>query len=63
MRTRMTDGMDLPAGLTARPDEVTTVAIKAVRQYRDVVYVLRIQCFTSLVFRVILECLFERMKV
>lgn len=55
--------MDLPAGLTARPDEVTTVAIKAVRQYRDVVYVLRIQCFTSLVFRVILECLFERMKV
>lgn len=55
--------MDLPARLTARPDKVAVVVIKAIRQYHDVGYVLRIRRFTSLVLRAILECFFKRMKV
>ena len=59
----MTDGIDLPARLTARPDKVAVVVIKAIRQYHDVEYVLRIRRFTSLVLRAILERFFKRMKV
>ena len=40
--TRMTDGMDLPARLTATPEEVATAVVAAIRRRRDVIYVRRV---------------------
>lgn len=37
--TRMTDGMNLPALLTAKPEEVAVTVVKTIRRRRDVVYV------------------------
>ena len=42
VRTRMTDGMDLPAGLTAEPGEVASVVVKAIPERCDVVCVWRV---------------------
>ena len=63
VRTRMTDGMDLPAGLTAGPDEVAAVVVKAIRQRLDVVYVRRVWRVIGLVLCAIPERFFKRMKV
>lgn len=42
VRSRMTDGLDLPALLTADPEEVADALAAALRRGRDVVYVRRI---------------------
>lgn len=63
VRTRMTDGMGLPAGLTADPDEVAAAVVMAIRQRLDVVYVRRVWHVISLVLRAIPERFFKRMKV
>ena len=63
VRTRMTDGMDLPARLTADPDEVAAVVVKAIHQRLDVVYVRRVWSVIGLVLRAIPERFFKRMKV
>ncbi len=63
VRTRMTDGMDLPARLTAEPDEVAEAIVKSIRRRRDVVYVRGIWRFIMLLIRAIPEGLFKRMKV
>ncbi len=63
VRTRMTDGMDLPARLTATPDEVSAVVVKAVRQHRDVVYVRRVWRPIMSVIRAIPERIFKRMSL
>ena len=62
-RTRMTDGMDLPARLTATPDEVAAVVVKAVRQRRDVVYVRRVWRPIMFLLRTIPEYVFKRMRL
>ena len=62
VRTRMTDGMDLPARLTATPEEVAAAVVKAIRQRRDVVYVRRVWRPIMFVIRAIPERLFKRMK-
>ena len=63
VRTRMTDGMDLPARLTAQPDEVAPSVLRAVRRRRDVVYVRRVWRPIMLIVRAVPERLFKRMSV
>ncbi len=63
VRTRMTDGMDLPARLTATPEEVAAAVVRAVRQRNDVVYVRRIWRLLMLLVRATPERFFKRMKV
>ena len=63
VRTRMTDGMDLPARLTATPDEVAAAVVKAVRQRRDVVYVRRVWRPIMFLLRTIPEYVFKRMRL
>ena len=63
VRTRMTAGMDLPAGLTATPEEVAAAVARALRARRDVVYVRPIWRLIMLVVRSLPERVFKRLKV
>ena len=63
VRTRMTEGMDLPARLTAVPEEVAAAVVRAVRRRRDVVYVHRVWRPITFVMRAIPEHVFKRMKL
>ena len=63
VRTRMTDGMKLPAWLTAAPDEVACAVVKAIDRHLDVVYSRRIWWLIMLVIRFIPERIFKRMKL
>ena len=62
VRTRMTAGRDLPALLTATPDEVARAVARALRTRQDVVYVRRIWRLIMLVVRAVPERLFKRMN-
>ncbi len=62
VRTRMTDGMDLPAWLTATPEEVAVAVVEAIHRRRDVVYVRRIWRLIMLVMRALPERIFKRMQ-
>ena len=63
VRTRMTAGLRLPAGLTATPEEVAAAVVRALRARRDVVYVRRIWRPIMLAVRMLPERVFKRMKV
>ncbi len=63
VRTRMTDGMRLPARLTATPEEVAAAVVRAIRRRRDVVYVRRVWRPIMFLMRAIPECVFKRMKL
>lgn len=63
VRTRMTAGMDLPARLTATPEQVAAAVSKALRARRDIVYVLPIWRLIMLAIRAIPERVFKRLKV
>ena len=63
VRTRMTDGMDLPPRLTAEPDEVARAVVRAIRRRRDVVYVRRIWRVIMLAVRAIPERIFKRTRL
>ena len=63
VRTRMTAGMNLPARLTATPDEVAAAVAGALRARRDVVYVRRIWRLIMLAVRAMPERVFKRMKM
>ena len=63
VRTRMTDGMDLPAPLTAAPDEVAAAVVGAVRRRRDVVYVRGIWRWIMLAVRAVPERTFKRLDL
>ena len=62
VRTRMTSGMNLPARLTATPQEVAGAVVEAIRQRRNVVYVRRVWRPIMLVMRAIPEGVFKRMR-
>ena len=62
VRTRMTDGMELPAWLTATPAEVASAVVAAIQRRRDVVYVRRIWRPIMFVIRALPERLFKRMR-
>ena len=63
VRTRMTDGMDLPAWLTATPQEVAAAVVQAIRRRRDVVYVRRVWRPIMFLLRAIPESVFKRMRL
>ena len=63
VRTRVTDGMDLPARLTPTPEEVAAAVVRAVRRRRDVVYVRRVRCPIILFIRAVPERLFKRLRL
>jgi short-subunit dehydrogenase len=61
--TQMTQGMDLPAKLTAQPAEVGTAIVKAVEKGRDVIYVRPIWQGIMLAIRNIPEFQFKKMSI
>ncbi len=63
VRTRMTDGMDLPPRLTVEPDEVARAVVAAIRRRRDVVYVRRIWRVIMLIVRALPERVFKRTRL
>ena len=63
VRTRMTDDMDLPALLTADPDEVADAIVQAIDGRRDVVYVRRRWRFLMWLVRAIPERAFKRLSL
>ena len=63
VRTRMIEGMDHPALLTAEPEEVADAIARAIRRRRDVVYVRRIWRPIMAALRAIPEGVFKRMKL
>lgn len=63
VRTRMTDGMALPAWLTATPAEVASAVVEAIQRRREVVYVRRVWCPIMFAIRALPERFFKRMKM
>ena len=63
VNTAMTDGLDLPARLTADPDEVGVAVLRAVRKGRNVIYVRRIWWLIMAIIRNIPEAIFKKMKI
>lgn len=61
--TRMTAGMDLPARLTATPEQVAATIETAVNRKRDVVYVKPIWWLVMLIIRHLPEAVFKRAKI
>ncbi len=63
VRTRMTDGMTLPAALTAEPEEVAEAVFVAVEKGRNVIYVRPVWRLIMTIIRLIPEPLFKRLKL
>ena len=61
--TSMTANMDLPAALTAQPDEVADVVVAAIRKKRDIIYVKWFWRWIMLVIRSIPEAVFKRLSL
>jgi hypothetical protein len=63
VRTRMTEGLKLPAVLTAEPDEVACAILRAEASGRDVVYVRPVWWLIMAVIRFLPEALFKRLSL
>ena len=63
VRTKMTEGMDLPERLTAQPEEVAKDIFKAQQRGRDVLYAKGMWRWIMLVIKTIPEWLFKRMDL
>lgn len=61
--TRMTEGMDLPAKLTAQPQEVASAIVRATRKRRNIIYVRPIWQLVMAVIRNIPEPVFKKLKL
>jgi len=61
--TRMTAGMDLPAKLTARPEELGAAVLKAVAAKRNVIYVRPVWALVMAIIRNIPEPIFKKLKL
>jgi short-subunit dehydrogenase len=61
--TRMTEGMKLPARLTAEPQEVADAIARAVERKKDVIYVRPIWCLIMMIIRNIPEKIFKGMRI
>lgn len=61
--TKMTDGMDLPAKLTAQPEEVAGAVFQAVQKKKNVIYVKPIWQLIMMIIRNIPERFFKGMKI
>ncbi|MCY4515538.1 MAG: SDR family oxidoreductase [Candidatus Tectomicrobia bacterium] len=63
VRTRMTEGMDLPRLLVATPEEIAEGVLRAISRRRDVIYIRPIWNLVMLVVRAIPEGIFKRLKL
>lgn len=63
VNTAMTAGMQLPAKLTAQPDEVAEAVFAAQQKGRDVIYVRPVWRLVMLIIRNIPERVFKRLKL
>ncbi len=61
--TRMTEGMDLPARLTAAPEEVAEAISRALIKGRNVIYVRSIWRLIMMIITLIPETIFKKMKI
>ena len=61
--TQMTEGMDLPAKLTAQPSEVAEAIARAVERKKNVIYVRPVWRIIMLIIRNIPEQVFKGMKI
>lgn len=61
--TAMTEGMDLPARLTAQPDEVAQAILRAVDRRRHVIYVRPVWRLIMAIIRNIPEAIFKRLDL
>lgn len=61
--TRMTEGMDLPARLTAQPEEVAAAISRAIQRKRDVVWVRPIWWLVMAIIKALPEFVFKRTKL
>lgn len=61
--TKMTEGIDLPAKLTAQPEEVANAMLKAVQKKKNVIYVKPIWQFIMMIIRHIPEQVFKKMTI
>ena len=58
--TQMTEGMDLPAALTAQPDEVAERIVRAIERKQDTIYVRPIWRVIMFAIRNVPEPIFEK---
>lgn len=63
VRTRMTEGMDLPPLLTADPDAVAKDILRAIRKKRPVIYTKWMWRYVMLIVKLIPEGIFLRLKL
>jgi len=61
--TKMTENLDLPAVLTANPDQVAKGIVKAIRKKKNIIYILPIWRLIMFVIRNIPEYIFKRLKL
>lgn len=61
--TKMTEGLNLPKPLTAKPEDVASAVYKAVQDKSDVVYVLGIWRLIMFVIKNIPDFIFKRLKL
>lgn len=60
-RTKMTENMELPAALTASPEQVANAVYRGLEKKRNVVYTLWMWRWIMLVIQHIPECIFKKM--
>lgn len=63
VETQMTQGMDLPARLTAQPQEVGAAILGAVEKRRNVIYVRPIWQLIMLIIRHVPENIFKKLSI
>ncbi len=61
--TKMTEDMDLPEKLTAKPSEVSSAIVRATAKRKNVIYVKPIWALVMTVIRCIPEPLFKKMRI
>ena len=60
-RTKMTENLELPAALTAAPEQIADAVFRGMEKKKNVVYTLWPWRFIMLVIRHIPECIFKKM--
>lgn len=61
--TQMTENMELPKPLTAKPEQVANAIYKAHDKYKDVLYVLPVWQLIMLIIKLIPEKIFKRLSI
>lgn len=62
-RTRMTENMDLPAALTAEPEQVADAVFNGIERKKNTIYVLWMWRWVMLIIRLIPEFIFKKLSM